>query len=148
MWRRRFPALALWGFVFVAGCSRVSGFNPVEGKVLWRGKPAAGARVIFHPILETPNQLQPSALVEADGSFHLKTWNPGHRGDPADGAPPGEYRATIDWLDFSRKASPPKDKLKGYAEDKLKGRYADPKRSSLQVTVKEGENVLPPFELK
>jgi hypothetical protein len=139
MRRAKRPALALVAFVLLAGCSGKPRFNPVEGKVLWRGKPAAGARVIFHPVSATPNQLQPSAKIEEDGSFHLKTYVPGGRGDLADGAPSGEYRVTIDWFDDLSKRNP---------TDKWGGRYADPKRSALQVTVKQGENVLPPFELK
>ncbi|HEY7330193.1 MAG TPA: hypothetical protein VH592_21325 [Gemmataceae bacterium] len=146
MRRAKLPALALMGFVLLAGCSGGGPrFNPVQGKVLWRGKPPVGARVIFHPIPQTPNQLQPSALVEEDGSFHLKTYVPGNRRDYADGATSGEYRVTIDWFPLSGKSL---SVGKAPLTDKLEGRYADPERSSLQATVKDGENVLPPFELK
>ncbi len=32
--------------------------------------------------------------------------------------------------------------------DRLRGRYGDPARSGLKVTIKEGENALPPIEVE
>jgi hypothetical protein len=146
MWRAKLAMLV--GLVLLAGCSEGQRFNPVVGKVFWRGKPAVGARVIFHPASATPNQPQPSAVVGEDGSFRLRTYVQETRAT-GDGAPAGEYKVTIDWSDLSPEAvsvdpgaMPPKP------SDKLGGRYADSKRSTLQVTIKEGENTLQPFELK
>lgn len=143
MWRAKLSALALVGFVLLLGCSRRSGLNPVQGKVLWGGKPTPGARVIFHPVSATPDLPQPSALVDENGSFRLGTR------DPGDGAPAGEYKVTIDWMDLSSQgvSADGGDDLRTPA-DKLGGRYADPNRSTFRVTIKEGENILPPFELK
>ncbi len=144
MWRAKFLALALVGMVLLPGCSQGPRLYPVQGKVLWRGKPTAGARVIFHPVSENPNLPQPSAVVDENGSFRLGTRAPG------DGAPAGEYKVTIDWSDLSDQAVYSADISSGppKSPDKLGGRYADPKRSMLQVNVKEGKNNLPPFELK
>ena len=147
---RRFilPVLALLSVVPLVGCSRGPRLHPVEGKVLWRGKPASGARVIFHPVSDTPNLPQPSGLVGDDGSFHLRTYIQESR-DAEDGAPPGEYKVTFDWSDVSpAAASADRNDEAAQPTDKLGGRYADPNRSAFRVTVKEGDNALPPFELK
>lgn len=143
MGRAKLAALALVGLVLVLGCSRPSELHPVEGTVSWRGKPTPGARVIFHPVSATPNLPQPSALVDDNGSFRVGTRGPG------DGARPGEYKVTIEWLDLSPQAETAElgDNVPT-PTDKLAGRYADPNRSAFRVTIKEGKNVLPPFELK
>lgn len=142
MRRAKFPVVALAGLVLLGGCSRGPRFNPVAGQVLWRGKPAAGARVIFHPLAETAGVPKPSAVVEESGAFHVGTYAPN------DGAPAGEYKVTIDWFDLSPQTASTDVGETPSPSDKLKGRYADPKRSSLQATIKEGENTLPPFELQ
>jgi hypothetical protein len=62
----------------------------VEGKVLHGGRPAAGARVVFHPKDNAdPQAPRPHGTAGADGSFHLTTNRPG------DGAPAGEYSVTV-----------------------------------------------------
>jgi hypothetical protein len=142
MWRAKFPMWALMGFALLVGCSRGPRFNPVKGRVLWHGEPAAGARLIFHPLAETPGVPKPSALVDENGYFHVGTYAPN------DGAPAGEYIVTIDWFDLASQTASADVGETPMSTDKLKGRYADPKRSSLHVTIKQGENTLPPFELK
>ena len=110
--------------------------HPVEGTVTWRDDPAEGATVIFHPpgasdaAAPTPN-----ALVAADGTFRLGTY----RTD--DGAPAGTYRVTIEWPEAGKP-------LEGPGPDRLRGRYANPRKPEWTVEVKEGPNVLEPFVLR
>lgn len=126
--------------VLLASCERKRydsvRLYPVRGKVLFDGKPAVGAEVRLHP--ETPSgkgALYPAARVEADGSFALTTY------ENKDGAPTGEYAVTVRWDEATTKdeATPP---------DRLRGRYADPKKSPWRVTVRDGTNELEPFHLR
>jgi hypothetical protein len=120
---------------------------PVRGQVLFQGKPLAGALVTFHPVEESrfsQDIPRPTGHTDDDGKFRLTTTTTG------DGAPAGPYLVAISGL-----ARPPSegsvlpDPNKPLAKaDITKGRYLDPKKSGLKADVKEGENELPPFELK
>jgi hypothetical protein len=103
---------------------------PVRGQVFVGDKPAVGAFVLFVPVGEPADPIdpRPRAEVQADGSFQLSTY-----GDN-DGAPAGEYVVVVTWTVED--------------QDRLQGRYADPGRSKLRATVKEGANELQPFRLK
>lgn len=111
--------------------------HPVQGKVFVQKKPAVRAFVLFVPLNEPANSTdpRPHAEVKEDGSFALSTY-----GDD-DGAPPGEYVVTIIWP--GRAIADAQEDV----DDRLYGRYADPKRSKLRATVKEGKNELDPFQL-
>lgn len=111
---------------------------PTSGKVLVDGKPAAKARVTFHALNGPAGAaLQPIAIAEADGSFRPSTRL------SYDGAPAGDYAVTVVWpkvtMDHGEAIEGP---------DLLRGRYGDPARSGLKATIKEGENDLPPLQLK
>jgi hypothetical protein len=111
---------------------------PISGKVLVDGRPAVKARVSFHALTGPAGEsLQPIAIVEEDGSFRPST-RFSH-----DGAPAGNYAVTVIWpkvtLDHGEEVTGP---------DLLRGKYSDPARSGLRATIKEGENSLPPIELK
>jgi 6-phosphofructokinase 1 len=84
----RMPLRALVAVVITtASCSQKSTVTvyPVQGKVLYRGRPATGARVAFHPLGNTePDRPLPQATVEADGSFHLSSSG---KGDSMSGKP-------------------------------------------------------------
>lgn len=116
--------------------------HPVNAQVVFEGNlpPPEGAFVVFKPVQEIP-QLQkmggnPRGTVGKDGKLKLTT----HR--PDDGAPAGEYEVIITW--HKPKAGESDD-----GPDLLKGRYRDPAKSRLpKVTVKEGNNELPPIRLK
>ena len=127
----------------VAGCNKspVKLF-PVTGKVLFKGQPAEGTQVVFHPASETENSADaavkpktPFGTVQADGSFKLYT-------DPyGDGAPPGDYVVMITW--YAASPQNPEQVM-----NKLPPKYSDPNNPALKVTVKEGKNELEPFQLK
>ncbi len=138
--RNRLPFPILLGFVLAfGGCGGDDGptVYPVSGKVLVDGKPAAKAQVTFHRMSEPASKEIPFAETDADGSFRPSTRLTG------DGAPAGDYTLTILWpeikVDRGEEVAGP---------DRLGNKYSDPRASSLKVTIKEGENSLPPFELK
>src|SRR5262245_62008275 len=111
---------------------------PAEGKVLVGKdkKPAAGAMVIFHPADPSdgdPNK--PRANVGDDGSFTLTTYTQN------DGAPAGDYVVTIEW------PGPRKNPFDPGGPDRLGGRYSNPKKSKLRVTIEAQPNELKPIEL-
>ena len=110
---------------------------PVQGTVLLDGKPVAHAFVVFHPLGNTgPGDLHPRAQADQDGTFVLSTY------ESDDGAPAGEYRVTV------QKYKAPTDSDNGPPTNLLPGRYAKPDSSKLNARVQDGQNDLPPFQLK
>jgi hypothetical protein len=106
------------------------------------GKPAAGATVVFHPVEGLDQRiLRPAGVVQEDGSFTLRCYDPQICPTPKDGAPAGEYRVTVNWL------PPDYAEYRNILPDKLQGRYVDPKTSGLRATVKAEPNELPAFQL-
>src|SRR5437588_294117 len=119
------PAAALAAglavFVCDAGCgSRGVKVYPVRGQVLFDGKPAGGATVVFHPTATDPKSTEqpptPTGTVEADGSFTLMTHPYGA------GAPAGEYLVAIVWLDRSKR-SEDRSEERAVVPNKLPARY-------------------------
>jgi hypothetical protein len=148
MTRRTFPAnlsqaiaaLALTGLCFAcAQKDQRKPVFPVRGKVLYNGKPAAGAFVVFHPLSPSGADVpRPRAHAAEDGTYHLTT----HLTN--DGAPAGEYAVTVTWPGPPPKGADREDE----GPDRLQGRYANPKTSGLRADVKDGGNEIPPFTLK
>jgi hypothetical protein len=130
--------------LFTAGCSRNSAkVNPVNGRILVSGKPAARALVTFHPekAAEEKSSIRPTAEVDADGSFRLTSFKSG------DGAPEGEYRVSIVWYlaNPKPKAAEGDDaNVRNYLPDI----YARAETTPLRATIIRGTNNLPTFELK
>ncbi|MBY0512815.1 MAG: carboxypeptidase-like regulatory domain-containing protein [Gemmataceae bacterium] len=136
---RLIPAAGLLAAVVLsAGCGTpgdpAARLSPVRGTLhAADGKPAAGATVTLHPIDGRSLDPLPFALVGADGAFVIGSRTTG------EGAPPGTYAVTVVWRSVVPSESP---------EDRLKGRFADPKRPLATVTVSDGEAVLDPLKLK
>ena len=138
---RRRPGIRAGGLVLVlllAGCgeSRRSVF-PVRGQVLDAdGKPAAGAKIIFHPLDDKdPDAARPVGIVDEAGAFSLTTYANG------DGAPPGSYAVTVEW----RPAKP--TPFGPTPEDQLKGRFASTSKSPFKATIGKQPTTLEPFRL-
>jgi hypothetical protein len=127
------------------GCSKSDGrvkVYPVSGKVLVRGTPAAGARVVFYPVsdeLKKPGMPIPYGITDSEGNLKLRSY------DLGDGAPEGDYKVSIIWLD-----SPPEKAEENpiSAKDRLSGQYANPQTSKLTAKVPKGGGEIPPFELQ
>jgi hypothetical protein len=123
-----------------AGCSSSKGDRPptfpAHGQLFVNDQPAAGAKIQLTALSdEKLAKLCPHAIVEANGSFRLTTFQTG------DGAPLGSYALTITW------ASPPQP---GHEEgpDRFRGRFADPRRPVREVQIHLGDNDLGRLDLK
>ena len=139
VWCLGWSALLILGGLLTVSCSNHQRpkLYPVQGKVLYKGQPAAGARVVFHPKGNVdPQSLCPLATVQPDGSFVLATFQPG------DGAPAGEYAVVVTW------PSKGGAKAAGGTIDRFRGAYSDPDRSPFQVRIAEGNNDLLRFDLR
>lgn len=122
------------------GCDRPSEgppTYPVQGVLKVDGKPAEGAQVILHPAGGKDfdqRGARPTGRVEADGTFRMTTYQIG------DGAPAGRYVVTVYWAEYAESLEP--------SPDRLKGRYGDPAKSTLNVEIQESPTTLPPWDLK
>ena len=141
--RRNLALLFLLGAVVLGGCGKglsVPSTVPVSGVVKYKGKPLQGIRVTLHSQAETAkSEFIPSGQTGPDGKFSLST------GAPGNGAPPGTYVVTFEKPEIGSPAST------GSVEteiDAFGGKYSDPAQSKWTVTIEQGENSLPPFELK
>lgn len=101
----------------------------MQGRLFVDNNLAAKACVAFHPIDQVKSQGRLSvAMTERDGSFELTTYA------MHDGAPEGDYTVTVTWPDDSM----PVDECEcvdPLLHDRLGGKYADPRKTSLLVTV-------------
>jgi hypothetical protein len=111
---------------------------PVHGLILMDGKPAPECIIMFHPTdNDDPKRVMPFGQADAEGKFVMCSYING------DGAPTGEYIVTFEWRERSGLMKTNFD-----GPDRLKGRYADPKKSEFRVTVEKQPLELPPYELK
>lgn len=132
-------ALAAVLFSGFSGCGeRLLPVVPVSGKVLVKGQPAAGAQVVLHPVSADPEKVfSASGKVQDDGTFKIGL----HTVD--DGAPPGDYVATVQWFKLVQTEGGA-----GPGPNVVAQEYGDPKRSPLRVTVKDESTELAPFDLR
>jgi len=106
--------------------------HPAAGVARTGKTPLIGAQIRLHPRgMTLPDDAVPTATVQADGTFTLTTFTKG------DGAPAGEYVATVQWFRVAKDGS--------VGGNSLPKRYASPTTSPLTVTIREGANTLPPF---
>ena len=137
---RAAAAVALF-VALAAGCGRGDGKRPVfpvTGKVLVDGKPAADARLVFYPTdASDPAAPKPTAVADEQGNLVVTTYATG------DGAPAGQYKVGIEWPkmtnQFGRIQPGP---------DQLGGRFKDAASSKWTVTIAEGPNALPDFDVR
>lgn len=134
--RRGCATLLLLTLFVAVGCeeSRVPVF-PVSGKVSFKGKPPAGALVVLHPV-GTANLegIAPSGTVNDDGSFKITVY------DPGDGAPQGDYVATVQWRKFVASEG-------GAGPNVLPEQYSSPATSPIKVSVQGGPTEIPPIAI-
>ena len=66
---------------------------PAEGTVFFEGRPAVGARLVFHPYRTFGGEPRRAyAVADETGRFQVSTFGTG------DGAVPGSYVVTVDWI--------------------------------------------------
>jgi hypothetical protein len=142
-WRRA-SVLNLWLLFVVGGtaCSRQAALHPVQGKVLFKGKPLANATVRFVPETEKKTEADiPLGDTQADGTFVLQT---GER----EGAPVGKYKVTVVLLEASKAKPDSMSMSEPEKVDRFRGAYANPTTTALSAEIKDGPNQLEPFDLK
>jgi hypothetical protein len=113
---------------------------PVTGTVTLKGKPVAGADIVFVP--STPDALAAFAKSDAEGKFAMRTFEPG------DGAVTGSYKVKVMKLEQGDvEETPVFDSTEAEAEIYVEGdpvkppknllppRYADHNVSGLTVSV-------------
>lgn len=134
-------AVSLLGTLVIVGCSgpqdaRLPVF-PVKGSVSVAGEIPDGALVVLYPTGQPTNEIRASGKVKADGSFSLSTY------EADDGAPAGDYVATIQWNKLVKTAQ-------GYSAgpNVISKNYSDPASSVWKVKVAEAPNELPPIVIK
>src|SRR5262245_26866765 len=141
----QFVALVVIGVVSLGGCGRKADGRlksyPVHGLVTVDGKPTGGIYVFLNPAAQPPTHgIFPNAITNGAGEYWISTY------DAEDGAPLGDYVVTAKW--------PRGEGLQVHSEspDRLKGRYADPTKSAIKISVKEARktqpNEVPPLDLK
>lgn len=135
---QRLLALAalLPAFAIFSGCKgelRVP-VSPVSGKVTFKGLPPVGALVVLHPVaaIDT-HDVAPTGVVGNDGSFTITVYEPG------DGAPAGDYVATIQWRKFVDGGAGP---------NVLPKEYASPATSPVKVNVGGSATQIPLIAIK
>jgi hypothetical protein len=128
-------AVATAVFTGCAGETRLPVF-PVTGKVQFQGKSPAGAIVVLNPVGATGNlDVLPTGTVKDDGSFTLTAY------ESDDGAPAGNYIATIQWYKVTKEAGGPGPNV-------LPKTYSSPKTSPVKVNVAGGPVQIPPIAIK
>ena len=106
-----------------------------QGQVLWEGKPLANAFVVLHP--ESPDLVPARASTDASGNFTLTTF------DTGDGAPAGDYKVTVA---FYQPINQGGSLVPG--PNIIPPKYSDAAATQLRVSIREGENQLPPVTLR
>ena len=120
-----------------SGCSekRVPVY-PVAGKVTYKGQPPVGASVVLHPAKSgDTSDVTPTGTVKDDGSFAITSYEPG------DGAPQGEYVATIEWYKYQKD-------LGGAGPNVIPSKYVSAKTSPVKVSVSGGPAQIAPIVIK
>ena len=123
----------------LTGCGeRAIPVVPVSGKVLFQGQPAPGAQVVLHPVIKDAERVfSATGKVQDDGTFKIGVNVAG------DGAPPGEYVATVQWFKVVQT-----DGGAGPGPNVIPATYSDPAQSPLKVVVKDSPTELEPFQLR
>ena len=111
--------------LFSAGCSDAKVMVAVKGSVVTKGKPVAGALVMFHPQSDPTGQTA-SGVTSDDGTFTISS-------GVEQGIALGTYGVTITWPDPAVKPTDA-EMMMGMIEqgpDLLKGTYATHEASKL-----------------
>jgi hypothetical protein len=123
--------------------------QPASGRVTYKGKPVPGALVALHRVGgPTPSKAgetappRPTGKTDAEGNFKLHTYV----GD--DGAPAGDYKVTVAYAGSAETRNLMAKDVSTSLGVTLPSKYADPEKTDLTATVKDGDNTIPAFDLK
>lgn len=140
--RRRFPSF--WLGVILLACLAVAGCGgdqlptaPVQGKVLYQGKPLQFGAVTFQPAAGPPA----SGAIQPDGTFRLSTYGNN------DGAVLGMHKVAVSCFDSQRPDAPPPDPNAepGLGKPLVPQKYLSADTSGLTAEVKSRNE---PFEFQ
>jgi hypothetical protein len=112
---------------------------PVKGIVRMDGKPLANARIVLHPVDERAGIPRPVGTSDANGAFELRTYS------ASDGAPEGDYRATISCRGPFQGKEEDRDEL---APELVPSRYTSVHSSGITVSVSGSSVELKPWDLR
>ena len=100
---------------------------PVEGKVLYKGKPLEFGSVLFQPNVGPPAK----GVIGPDGSFHLSTYRDG------DGAVIGSHHVRIACFETQKPSAPAGEtaNMLGSGKSLIPSKYTNPGTSGLTVEV-------------
>jgi hypothetical protein len=114
---------------------------PVKGKILVNGQPANECQIVLLRTYDDKNPVVPQGLTNENGEFQLTSY------DNNDGAPEGEYVATIRW---NERSGLMKSEFDG--PDRLGGAYSTPEKTKgipgFVVKIERKSQELAPFDLK
>ena len=132
---------ALLAALAVTGCGRSEKRVPVfqvSGAISFEGKAPAGAQIVLHPVSgsESDALVAPVGKVKDDGTFQISTYGEG------DGAPAGEYKATVQWFKI---VADPSGSGGGRGPNVLPPKYSTAQLSPITVSVKSEPNQLGPI---
>lgn len=136
----RWFALLLLVPVFLVGCSGGETLDPpfrketaaVTGVITVDGEPPSGPVVIkCYPVagIDKEHPSSSSSRTGDLGAFEISTYEKG------DGIPEGDYVLTFTWQKFNTFS------MNFSGPDKLNGRYKDPRKSEIKVSVKGAEPI-------
>src|SRR5262249_5629365 len=138
-------ALSVILIVFGGGCSNAA-VGKITGRVTLDGQPLADAEVVFCPT-DNPKSGGNSARTRSDGSFEAYA-------QPRSGRPmhPGNYLVLVTKLVQKNGAVPSAEDTSmllasGSLHNSLPTKYGEADQSPFKIELKQGENVLSPFEL-
>lgn len=139
--RRRWGAgsMALIAWMAFVGCGedRIP-LYPATGSIRFGETVPDGAQIVLHPQgHELPPEGIPTARVLGDGTFVVGTY------DAGDGAPAGEYKATVQWFRIVSNQGG-----SGRGPNVLPPEYGDAGRTPISITISEGENTIPPITIE
>ena len=131
--------LTLLALAALAGCGGETRIPvvPVSGTIKFQGEAPSGAQVVLHPVAKSNDQIiAPAGTVKDDGTFQISAY------DAGDGAPPGEYVATVQWFKIVAEEGG-----SGRGPNVLPAKYASPETSPVKVTVKPEPTQLEPIDI-
>lgn len=140
-WLKIIPGILM---LSVAGCGGDTGPQrkltyKVSGVIVIDGQPPMSPVQLFcHPAqgMDTKLPSITNAISDPDGNFAFSTYESG------DGVPPGEYTVTVAWKEFQAM------QMSFGGPDRLNGRYSDPAKSEIKLTVTDSPIDLGELQLK
>jgi hypothetical protein len=127
-----------------AGCGSSQGSDrvpvfPATGRLVYDGRPLAGAFVVLHPrgVEQSHRAPRPHAQVSTDGSFSLTSY------ETDDGAPAGDYAVTVELRPLVNRGG---DITAG--PNILPPKYSRAETTPVTVQIAERRNDLPEIQIR